>query len=693
MTGSAAPRRDGDSVFVNPYTFVPLPDVTDPAAFRRAPAGHDRLATGRLSGRIEVELTARSPLLLRGIRPGEDETFPRRVFPGHPREGDGGPGTAQPSQAEAAASVPFLPGSSLAGTIRSLHEVLAGGCLRIFDADYRPGYRDPVSARGADWSLAVVEDVRDDGRPVRLRLCARYVWVEARRLAAPYVLGSPDRVVTGARVHVSDWEESSLGRLEVTEDRWVRAGDDREDTWVVQVTDSGARKPRKSFWCAVGERTDSPDLLVTEITDRAWEDYRKAVEGANDVRLARAEGTLATAEPRPEPVHYDDELVGHRHQVRPHLHPGQVLWVRTEEQTRVVAGWERQVTVVEQLALSHVWRHAGRHAAGERVPDELHPCDHSERLCPTCRVFGAADPHGSAAGSGNRQTSYRGHIRFGDARPLDTAGVRTESVRLAPLGAPRPGAGQFYLEPKPGVRPVKGRPPLREWGSPADGREAGGPRRLRGRKQYWLTGRHTERPYFRVREGKWEGEMAADAECVPAGTRFAFTVYVEGLDTAELGGLLAALDPSLLFGEGVGYAVGGGKPLGFGSCTARITGVHLADAASRYTGASPAAEWETAAAVEAFRAATDPGVATTWAAARAALTLDRVEPGNVWYPPESPIPQGELRPDDLSPGLGGFWKYSRGEQLAKSTRDLIALPDPTAPDQSLKVIGEDGRPA
>ena len=44
-----------------------------------------------------------------------------------------------------------LPGSSVKGAVRSLHETLAGGCLRVFDEDFIPSYRDRRGpARGLD---------------------------------------------------------------------------------------------------------------------------------------------------------------------------------------------------------------------------------------------------------------------------------------------------------------------------------------------------------------------------------------------------------------------------------------------------------------------------------------------------------------------------------------------------------------
>ncbi|MQS06740.1 TIGR03986 family type III CRISPR-associated RAMP protein [Streptomyces alkaliphilus] len=696
-------------VFVNPYTFVPFPEIAESAAYRRAPAGHAGLSKGRLSGRIEVELTARSPLLLRQVRRGEVKKekdragierevhlFPRRVFPG---------GAGKP--------VPFLPGSGLAGVARSLHELLNGGCLRVFDEGFRPGYRDMAQSRGEEWALALVEKTGPDGRPMSLRLCDRVAWVPAKNLAE--VLGGADKVVTGARVHVDPPEEyTTYGRgasgkvtrrRNATERKMVGPGDD----WVILVTDAGARAKGKSYFCAAGQLSGES----VPVTDDAWRDYGAAVAGADDVRADRGRGALLrnrveTAKVVHEYIRGREEWVGQRHKAHPKLFEGQVVWVRPEG--------EGPAKVVNKLALAAIWRHDGDVPAGERVPDLLLSCQDAEALCPTCRVFGSAETveegGEEAAGDGtggrgnrrgvSRQHAYRGHLRFSDAHPVGEVRVRRENV--APLGAPRPGAGQFYLEHR-NTRPVLDEIPLREWGSRADRPRA---RRLRGRKAYWLTARHRERPMFRVSESAWnepigrsggtgQGNRAGQrkhpsekkmtmgvAEAVEAGSRFTFTVRFAGLDTAELGGVLAALDPSLLVGEGAGYAVGGGRPLGFGGCTARVTALEVHDAASRYAGGeSPRLTPEQA--VEAFRRQADRGVRAIWPAARAALTPDRVEPGQVWYPPKVPIPQrGALTVDQLEAGFE-FWKRSGGYALRHSTHPLIPLPRVTDPDQTLEV--------
>lgn len=85
--------------FINPYTFVPLPERIG----RARPAGHHQALPGNLCGRMTVTWKLRTPLLL-----------PRQ----HAEVNDG---------------PVVIPGSSVKGAIRSLHETLMGGCLRVLE--------------------------------------------------------------------------------------------------------------------------------------------------------------------------------------------------------------------------------------------------------------------------------------------------------------------------------------------------------------------------------------------------------------------------------------------------------------------------------------------------------------------------------------------------------------------------------
>ncbi|AOR31079.1 CRISPR-associated RAMP family protein [Streptomyces fodineus] len=733
-SGGAFTAPAAADVFVNPYTFVPFPAFPDPAdrsAIRRAPAGHERLERGRFSGSVGVELTVCSPLLLRGIRPGEEGTFPRR--PGRGADGQG---------------VPFIPGSSLAGAVRSLHETLAGGCLRVFDADFRPGYRDVARDRPG-WRLARVDAIDRDGRPTRLNVCdADVVWVPARDLAQTEALGSAEAVVTGATVHLeSRGERVSFGknngravwRRQLTDPAKVRRG----ESWVVLVTDGSARPGERRnktygwvetrYFCAVGKlAARSSEVQTGTGWDQAWQRYLDAVDGTDDMRRARQEGREHDEKPEVVPVRFpvrrtkqlarEPEVVGRRIAARRRLFEGQVVWIRQGKAAGKATQPGLGLVAVEEISLSQVWRHAGGgHTAAERVPGVLHPCRDERELCPTCRIFGSADTGGSDRAAA-RQRSYRGHLRFSDGLPSggdDVSGsvlCEPVAVALPPLSAPRPGAGQFYLETPKGKKvpqPMPQADPLREWGSALDAQSR---RNLRGRKQYWLTGRPDRRPYFRAtanrpevfhelyaRDDDSENRMLTHAEAVPARARFRYTVHYENLDRAELGGVLAALAPQYALrlpesegdwegiggDDAIGFALGGGRPLGFGTCTSRITSLRVESAVGRYTGRQEdeaATTVRLQAAVDAFADSVPDPVRRTWSALRHALTLDRAAPHLVWYPPAGPLPEeGALPAQHLMPSFE-FWKQSRGFRGEPNRREpeketyhpLTSLPPATA---------------
>ncbi|MEU6026959.1 TIGR03986 family CRISPR-associated RAMP protein [Streptomyces tauricus] len=661
MSDGAGVGRGG---FVNPYTFVQVPKEEPEPGWRKEPAGHGQLAEERYAGVVEVTLTARSPLLLRQVYAGDDGVFPRRLLPGFE-----GP-------------VPYLPGSSLAGAVRSLHETLAGGCLRVFDGDFRPGYRDQVHGRAPGWRLARVEEVDEDGRPLRMRLCPRpAVWVESAALHG--ALGGAEGLRTGARVTLLGPGKEVLKRRQLEDPALVRGGGD----WVVLVTDArtrsetrgnpdGGARLRGRYFCATGELEDTVRGVV--VPDDVWETFLDAVDDTGDMRRLRQQPDQDDSKPCWVDVSHpwDGKLLGRRIAARRRLYEDQVVWVRAETGDATVT--------VRDIALSVVWRHAGGvDKARTRVPEHALACTDPGRLCPSCRIFGSADTEGKGPRGRAEQRAYRGHVRFGDAVPGEAYEVKQEW--LPPMGAPKPGAGQFYLNRDQGSEGKTAvgvnAEPLREWGSEGDGQ---GRRGLRGRKQYWLTGRPGERPYFRAsadrpsvfHEDVYDptNQMLSQGESVPAGAVFTARVHFENLSDADLGGLLCALDLALLLrghadggqeGAGerpeYGLAVGGGRPLGFGTVTSKVTVVALHDAASRYLGeAVPSLGVEEA--VDAFRRTASRELRDIWKRQLAkVLRLDWAAPHQVWYPPAGPLPEPgrPLDPSALLPSFT-FWKETTG---------------------------------
>ncbi|MGV9754013.1 hypothetical protein [Nocardia farcinica] len=647
--------------FVNPYTFVPFsPSVP----VRRAPNGHSgRDAASLLSGRLLVTVEARTPLLIRGFGTVEDPRPPSRP------DGAGGREST-------------IPGSSLHGAVRSLHEALTGSCLRVFDSDFVPQYRQNADAEQVGrLRLAVVAHAPElePGQPQpapTLRLC---------ELKNPdgYRLDQDDLVAlhrdgglrSGDRLHIV-WAEDG----EVASVRTDPAGD-----WVVFLSDAGTRQASRPYRAQVRRLTEE----TIEIDQAAWDRFLELVEGADDLRTARLREvgadqrfTEVAHTYKPQGARERRVVVGSRHLVRRSVIEGQPLWVRLSADG----------TRVELVQLAMVWRTHGKSAAGQRIPPGFAPCEDPDDLCPSCRLFGTADTRGEPGEDGEaRQRSYRGHVRFDDA--VAAASVTVREVRLPPMSAPRPGAGQHYLETA-GWAGDGGVPALREWGSQADkGKQ---PRRLRGRKFYWHTtvpnGLLPTRGQARAHHD--DNAMITSARVYAIKSRFTATITFTDLDELALGSLIVALQPHRALGEKALIHIGGGKPLGYGS--SRITldsaGSWVTTARARYTGtpASPLDEPALQRLADLFAEHSETAVVReeTWPLLSAALELDRVPAKLVWYPPGDTDNKSKNRDRGFP-----YWQQTSGLELPDQTATrkgypLQPLPAVDAPNQALDIVFE-----
>lgn len=640
--------------FVNPYTFVPFPEVTP---HRCAPQGH--LGRGdMLSGRVAVTITAETPLLVRGITPSEDDE------------------TALPCRPD---GTPMIPGSSLKGALRSLHETLVGGCLRVFDHEFVPGYRDPASPESIGTvRMAVVKNHDDEKTPPVLQLCdddAKKPRLHQDELARLHREEGP--LISGDRLRVRFDERGKP----------VEAHRDDGGEWVVFLTDAKARKKYQPYRAHI--RKLPADAEERKVPDDVWDDFRAALEGVDDLRTARLRDrdehhpfADVTFTYQPKGKQETEYVLGKRHLADFLLRPGQPVWVR-------MGGNE-----ITALRLAMVWRHPGRVTAEERVNHTLLPCRDDQDLCPSCRLFGSADTDGKDTAAA-QQRSYRGHVRIGDA--LAIGEVAPQSVTLPPMGLPRPGAGQFYLVNDADTRGNASEKPLREWGSAADagGRE----RRLRGRKYYWHTPLESAPQPRRgkARPHQLDKSMTTRAAVFPRGTRFTTALTFTDLDKTQLGGLLACLQPGALLGERLWQHIGGGRPLGYGSCTLELDLSRSAvwRSGARYGAAGNPISFEPARFLEVFREWMRrelPEVQRTWRLVAKVLRPNAVDPAKVWYPPGASWDQ-----------LGGkafdegyeFWKRTRGMEMrskggVRTGHPLTPLPDLDSPDQSLPLIPKSG---
>lgn len=622
--------------FVNAYSFVPLATAIP----RGVPSGHDQARAGLLSGRLVYELAASSPLLVRTDSSGRAPAL--------------------------ATGQHFLPGSGVHGALRAVHEALSGSCLRVFDDTFVPAYRSPATSQPKE--LCVVTGVSSTDGTVTVELCQDRTLVKLDVFQADPGY-DPELLRSGARVRVDDEPCDDHGRSLVRTGRArVDSGSDR----VVLVSDSGARSPTKPYYLATG-RTGGK---VLQVSAEVVASFALAAAGTNDERRL-ANGSLAPGEQVPVQWPPGQAVIGYRDLAIRELRPGQVLWAT------MAAG---RVTV---LSLAQIWRTPGSGSTGERVGasvrgrvDNAAPCRDARALCPSCRIFGSADTTRRAETDASVQRSYRGHVRVSDCLAVEP--VATTTTTLAPLGAPRPGAGQFYLggAPVPLAR-LQGTP-ARQWGAAPDHPD---PRPLRGRKFYWtttFTAARRTRATATAEQVK-VGNMVGAAVSFDVGSTFTGSLTFQDLTPAEVGGLIAALDPrrwaaatdqEQSVGNAMRFRLGGGKPLGYGAATMTVTGLTALDQRARWTGEAAPAALDLDELVTAFVESVAPAARAAWPALAHVLTNDFVHPDLVQYPPAGP--RGEVF---------DFWSQSSGRRLSTRIEPLVQLPDParSAADQVLQV--------
>lgn len=611
LNASLKKLHDSGTAFINPYTFVPLPDRVR----RAAPSGHARAAEGALTGYVDVEYEFKTSLML----------------PGDWSPAGGG-------QNERASQHIEVPGSTVRGSVRSLYEVLTDSCLHVIDPDYLPVHRSGLTERRKD-RLAIVHETDAVGRVTKVMPTSMVIWAKA--VALQKRLDTELR--SGLRVDLAEgseeWKEFAK-RYEMREEKLSTVRQNPEGAWVIHVAHAGA-KSGKNAYVALGKLENKAE----EIPAKMWEEFRELCRHSLDVKA----GKLAATAPAWDSPDWPSEKVlfkakdskiqkvGLRRKTDGMLAVGDSVWLVRDRNERTIG-----------LKMSYSWRELGKHPIRERLPDaSLLPCSDPGELCPACRVFGFVEQRTSGSSRESRQNAYGSHIRFLKFRSEEP--VKVQRILPPPMRSPRASAGAFYLlhdNTKGGDLRQLGTPKLGEpssrWGGPLDAK----PRRIAGRKFYWHgqepdetkpTPRHLRRSHY---PGVENQEAAAEQRWfAPAETRVRGRVLFENLRPEEVGFLLIALNPQLLehavdlenAGE-LATHLGGGKGLGYGSAVVSSFEVHLEDAASRYlaestSGAVPDEEAVLQAAIEEITKAPQIAQALAKALGTSSVPADRI-----WYP-------------------------------------------------------------
>lgn len=570
-SNSQSPRQGGEPAsFVNPYTFIEFPTQVK----RAEPLWHNPSrddATTRYTGTLTVTWTPQTPLAI-------------------PSDGSWGLKDSDTGEIR-------IPGSSIKGAVRSLHEALFHGCARIIDPGYTPVYRDAMTPQlQKGWTLGIVfsqdADVAQDQNAAVTILPLRHpVWIDAEAIKEQADGFIPK---TGDAIRLDNDPQPGFART-VHHDVNNYVSIERGTPWVekfiaaskaglsfILVTDTAARNAKHGcYWAAAQPDTSYRNSLPVSST--VLRQFRRKLAHADQA------GSTAGVFENVQWPHKDGPVIAQKRTVDGFLRQGDVVWIKVQDDT------------ISDIKLSLGWRTPASGAFStvkSRIPQDVLPCQHADQgLCLSCVIFGSAEANETPEESqahidDGRQGSYGGHVRFGDAVGACSRGQR--EVALAPLGTPHPGAGMFYLDyvSPQALAEVKERDDLpSQWDSAVDSRTSkrAGRRGLRGRKFYWHSDPAAQKEAKGLSQPRYEAvkgvhtndEIQTKVHLVHEG-ELSQTITFDGLDATALATLLAALDPTILFGEGQ-YALrlGRGKPLGLGSVKTSVK-LAMTTTADRY---------------------------------------------------------------------------------------------------------------
>jgi len=168
--------------------------------------------------------------------------------------------------------------------------------------------------------------------------------------------------------------------------------------------------------------------------------------------------------------------------------------------------------------------------------------------------------------------------------------------------------------------------------------------------------------------------MSDEVKLIGVGATFTTAVSFDNLTPTQLGSLLIACVPQLAFEDSgdkpIAIRLGGGKPFGWGACSAEFSDLKLTTASSRYLGEQEAEAEAMAPKLDAcIKLGREALYQGTLGRLKKVLTVD---------------PDGINEADIAYPDFE-LWKETAGIQAPGRSprweRPLVSLPDPAADDQ------------
>lgn len=579
---------DARHSFHNPYTFVPTPPRQDAiktdgfaSDFDPLECGlsHTSLKQNLWTGHLPIKLTTVTPLVLPKTDGEERSSTKHQTYD----------------------VLDHLSESSLRGMLRSVYEVVTNSRYGCFSNSDRLAYRMrpqevlsliPAVIENGSGKLVIRlypgnsrTTPRGPGGPMYAALLTRYhrdssansvcvggydprtrdeVWAEidSRRHRRGYQYWKAIKV----------WPKSTYSNKPAATGKVV------EGRVLITNENMGNKHDERIFFNPL-----SCTFNVTDALEEAWrmriQSYRDA-HSENDIfkrkgaldkpwkKLGRDPGDTAWS-----PHLYQDGKHLDRWERKVHdvseLQQGDMVYARCKfDDTGNITG-------VEDLFPVMISRELYDKSPADLLDSSLRPADKMSELSPADRLFGWV-PQQSGSDQG-----YKSRIRVvceDGARPEIIEKFNGGALPLAILGQPKPAQGHFYV-----AKDNKGTPQDDRISKPQAGYSKG--KGLRGRKQYWhhkgleadqvldywnpsvedrtqqkSNGRYQE--YRRPdKDGDPDSQNRSITGWIKPGTVFKASLYVQNLQTEEIGALLWLLS----LPEDHYFRLGYGKPLGFGS--------------------------------------------------------------------------------------------------------------------------------
>lgn len=532
--------REKPSGFHNPYNFIPvLPRKVNHAELGdRHPNGHGAYHSSLWSGRIAVELTIQTPLLIPDAAKVEVDRNDHKTFP-----------VRIDSQGR-----PSLAPTAVKGMLRSAYEAVTNSRFGVFEKHSdRLAYRmqaklGPIPAR--------VE--RTDGDKLALQLMEASVLGSAGKLP---------RYKKGTNLPLDKGEHQAALKYENSNDL-PQHGD---HVWV-QLRPQGYVKTIRRW-------ADEPNNLDE------WQEGWVCITGANVKDKTSERVFLPSPADRFIPVDDDitklwSELIRNYQEVHAKdledrrkkdqkayhylgKNPGKTAWsrhVHIPSEARLKAGTlcyvelrGNEVTGMQPVTIA---RRLFTQAPQQLLHKSLKPAMQMAELSPADRVFGWVKQKGKGAYKGNLRVSPVTCQTAEAIQPFEGRGLS-----LAILGKPNPQQFRFYLSEDKGK-------PISNTTRKEQGYSKG--QTLRGRKVYPHHQHLAEDDWQTASEGgELRDYMGSDRTnqnrsvtgWVKPDTKFTFNLDITNLSAVELGALLWLLT----LPEAHYHRLGGSKPLGFGS--------------------------------------------------------------------------------------------------------------------------------